>query len=198
MEETEEIIQNINQKINEDSVLLFDMDGTLVDTDFANFLSYKNAIQSVVTLDKEIQYKPNERVNRTSLKIVVPNLTNSEYDKIIQQKEINYGNHLSHTKLNDSVVNILIRYCKTNKTVLVTNCREDRAMKTLCYHNLIDKFSHLFFRQSSEKENRINKYKNAINLMSLSAYKVIVFENEKQEIEDAILAGISGNNILSL
>lgn len=198
MKETEELIQILNQKINEDSVLLFDMDGTLVDTDFANFLSYKNAIQTVVALDMEIQYKPNERFNRTSLKNLVQNLTDSEYDKIIELKELNYVNLLFHTKLNHSVVNILTRYYKTNKTVLVTNCREDRARETLDYHNLIDKFSYLFFRQTTDKENRINKYTNAINLMSLSAHRVIVFENEELEIENAILAGISYNNILSL
>ncbi len=197
MEETE-IIENIKLKIVEDTVLFFDMDGTLVDTDFANFLSYKNSIQSVVALDKEIQFEPTERFNRTSLKTVAPNLTEIEYRKIIQQKEINYKEHLSHTKLRKSVVDILMQYYKTNKTVLVTNCREDRALMILNYYNLIDKFSNLFFRQTPKNGNRINKYKNAISCLNLSAQTVIVFENEKQEIEDAILAGISINNILSL
>jgi beta-phosphoglucomutase-like phosphatase (HAD superfamily) len=197
MKETE-IIKNIKLKIVEDTVLFFDMDGTLVDTDFANFLSYKNSIQSLVALDKEIQFEPTERFNRTSLKTVAPNLTEIEYGKIIQQKEINYKEHLSHTKLRKSVVDILMQYYKTNKTVLVTNCREDRALMILNYYNLIDKFSNLFFRQTPKNGNRINKYKNAISCLNLSAQTVIVFENEKQEIEDAILAGISINNILSL
>ena len=192
----EEIIQNINQKIDNDSVLLFDMDGTLIDTDFANYLSYKNAIETEIAFDKEIQYNPNERFNRTSLKNIIPNLTDSEYDKIIKQKEVNYEKYLSHTKLNESVVDILLQYSKTNKTVLVTNSREERALKTLHYHNLVDKFSHLFFRQTIESEKRINKYKSAISFLSLPAQKVIVFENEKQEIEDAILAGIIKNNII--
>jgi len=69
---------------------------------------------------------------------------------------------------------------------------------TLNYHNLVDKFSNLFFRPTSDNETRINKYENAISCLCLSAQAVIVFENEKQEIENAILAGISINNILSL
>lgn len=190
--------QDINLKINTDTVLLFDMDGTLVDTDFANFLSYKNAMQSVINLDKEIQYNPNERFNRTTLKTFVPNLTETEYEEIIQQKEENYKEHLSQTKLNKSVAEILIQYSKTNKTVLVTNCREDRTLMTLNHHNLTDKFSSIFFRQISDNENRMNKYRNVMSSLNLSAQTVIVFENEKQEIEDAILAGISINNILSL
>lgn len=196
MENTNQTKQGINFKINTDSILFFDMDGTLVDTDFANFLSYKKAIQSVLQTDMDIPYNPNERFNRISLKKIVPNLTEAEYEKIIQQKEETYKEHLSHTKLNKSVVDILIQYFKTNKTVLVTNCREDRALMTLNYHNLTDKFSNIFFRQISDNEYRINKYKNAITSLSLSAQTVIVFENEKLEIDDALKAGINSFNIV--
>jgi beta-phosphoglucomutase-like phosphatase (HAD superfamily) len=184
--------------IKENDILFFDMDGTLVDTDFANFLSYKKAIQSFIPTENLIEFKPNERFNRASLKIAVPNLTEEEYEKIIQKKEENYKEHLSETKLNKSVMDILLKYYKTNKTVLVTNCREDRAMMTLNYHKLTDKFSNIFFRNISDNGKRTNKYKSAINSLSLTAQTVIVFENERPEIEDAILAGISINNILSL
>ncbi|TMM30431.1 hypothetical protein FDT66_06620 [Polaribacter aestuariivivens] len=184
--------------INENDILFFDMDGTLVDTDFANFLSYKKAIQSFIQSENEIEFNPNDRFNRASLKIAVPNLTETEYEKIIQKKEELYKEHLSKTKLNKSVVDILLKHHKTNKTVLVTNCRKDRALMTLNYHKLTDKFSNIFFRKISENGKRINKYKNAISSLSLSAQTVIVFENEKSEIEDAILAGISINKILSL
>jgi len=198
MGKTNEIKRYVNKKIKSDSNLLFDMDGTLVDTNFANFLSYKNALHSVIKLENEIQYNPNERFNRATLKRISPNLTEAEYEKIIQLKEENYKEHLSKTKLNKSVADILIRYSKTNKTVLVTNCREHRALVTLNYHNLTNKFSNLFFRQISDNENRINKFKNAISRLSLSAQMIVVFENEQQEIEDAIHAGISINNVLSI
>jgi len=189
---------DINLNINSDTVLFFDMDGTLIDTDFANFLSYQEAIKSVMQSETEIQYVPNERFNRTSLNRVVPNLTEERLEEIIKQKEINYNKHLSHTKLNKVVSDILIQYSKTNKTVLVTNCREDRAVLTLEYHKLIDKFNHLFFKEIDDKANRANKYKNALNNLSLSAQIVVAFENEKVEIEDAKLAGIPIDNILSL
>lgn len=174
------------------------MDGTLIDTDFANFLSYQEAIQSVMQSKTEIQYVANERFNRTTLKRVVPNLTEERLVEIVKQKEINYNKNLTQTKLNKSVSDILIRYSKTNKTVLVTNCREDRAILTLEYHKLIDKFSHLLFKQIGDKDSRVNKYKNALTVLSLSAQNVIAFENEKIEIEDAKLAGIHLNNIISL
>lgn len=190
--------KDINFKINSDTVLFFDMDGTLVDTDFANFLSYKDAIQSVIKTDKEIQYIPNKRFNRVSLKKLIPNLSEEDLGKIIQQKERNYIENINQTKLNKFVNDILIKYSKTNKTVLVTNCRKERAILTLEYHKLTDMFSHILYRQISDEENHINKYKNAIKSLSLSAQTIIVFENEKTEIDDAILAGISINNIYIL
>jgi phosphoglycolate phosphatase-like HAD superfamily hydrolase len=193
-----DVMKDINFEINSDNVLFFDMDGTLVDTNYANFLSYKDAIKSVIQTDEEIHYNPNERFNRATLKKLIPNLSEEDLEKIIQQKERNYKENINQTKLNTFVTDILIKYSKTNKTVLVTNCREDRAILTLEYHKLTKMFSNIFFRQISDNETHINKYKNAIDSLSLSAHTVIVFENEKAEIDDAILAGISINNIFIL
>lgn len=105
----------INLNINSDTVLFFDMDGTLIDTDFANFVSYQEAIQSVMQSETGIQYVPNERFNRTTLNKVVPNLTEEKLLEIIKQKETNYNKYLTQTKLNKSVSDILIRYSKLTK-----------------------------------------------------------------------------------
>ena len=58
--------------IKKDTVLFFDMDGTLVDTDYANFLAYQQAISEIVESDLNIEYDSNFRLNRSSLKIFVP------------------------------------------------------------------------------------------------------------------------------
>ncbi|WP_423819679.1 HAD hydrolase-like protein [Salinimicrobium sp. TIG7-5_MAKvit] len=185
-------------KIKESDILLFDMDGTLIDTDYANFLSYKKALKPVIGINNEILFNSNERFTRTSLKSAVPDLTETEYEKIIQKKEVYYKEYLSETKLNESVVDILLKYFKTNQTVLVTNCRKDRALMTLKHHKLKEKFNHILFRNASDNGQHINKYLNAITKLNLSTQKVIVFENERTEIEDAILAGIPINKIISL
>ena len=66
--------QDISKIITQDKVLFFDMDGTLVDTDYANYLSFKMAIQSVINPIQFLPFNPNERFNRTILKREFPNL----------------------------------------------------------------------------------------------------------------------------
>lgn len=193
-----DFIRELDQRINSANVLFFDMDSTLVDTNYANYLSYKKAIQSVTHSETDIPYNPNQRFNREILKKVIPSLAVVEYEKIIQEKERYYKDYLPKTKLNKMVADILIKYSKINKIVLVTNCREDRALLTLNYYGLTNKFSNIFYRQKADNANRINKYENAISRLNISPLTVIVFENEKSEIDDALTAGINKKNIVIL
>ena len=198
MEKSNKAVQVLDLKIATDNILFFDMDGTLVDTDFANYLSYRKAIQSVTQSDLDIPYNPNQRFNRRVLKNAIPNLIETDYERIIKEKEHYYKDYLHETKLNKLVSDILIQYSQTNKTVLVTNCREDRALMTLNYYGFIDKFSNIFYRQVTGNEKKINKYENAISSLNVSAHTVKVFEDEQPEIDDAIQAGIPTKNILSI
>ncbi len=188
-------INTIEKAIKADSIMFFDMDGTLVDTNLANFLAYLKAIQKVTNSDHGLQYDPNIRFNRSTLKSVIQNLASFDYDRIIQKKELFYDDLLYETTVNKIISQILFKYSKTNKTVLVTNCRTERANATLKFHSLSEKFDHIFYRQFSENEEKINKYQFAISSLEIAPQKIIVFENEDQEIDDALVAGIPKTNI---
>jgi len=190
MKQAKTMLMNIHDKITADSILFFDMDGTLVDTDYSNFLSYKKAIELVKRTNFHIDYNPTQRLNRSLLKSIIPNLTEKELVMIISEKEKCYNDFLSETQLNNEIAEILDRYRKTNNTVLVTNCREDRALATLNYHRLIDKFNNSFFRQFGKDNRKINKFQNAISCLGISPKLVIAFENEEKEIANAKKAGI--------
>ena len=191
-------LRDLDLRINSKTVLFFDMDGTLIDTNFANFLSYKDAIHQVIKPDIDILYNSNERFNRDVLKKVILNLPNEEYEKIINLKNELYIFHLSETKLNDLLADLLRKYSKTNKTILVTNCLKERALMTLEYHKLIDNFSYKFYKQITDNNDKINKYSNALISLEIPPTSVLVFENEKSEINTAILAGIPFQNIISI
>ena len=198
MEQNNEATQNIYNIITSDTILFFDMDGTLIDTNFANFLSYKKAICSVTKSDQNLTYNPDKRFNRSNLKIAIPNLTETDYERIIQEKEEYYDDFLHETKIIEEVADILFKYSKSHKAVLVTNCRQERAMKTLNYFGLADKFSNIFFREFSDNDQKINKFQNAISKLGVPPNFVIAFENEESEIADAQKAGISIINPLHL
>jgi beta-phosphoglucomutase-like phosphatase (HAD superfamily) len=183
---------------NNSVTLLFDLDGTLVDTNLANYLTYKIAIEKVINTKISISYNPRERFNRVVLKKVIPDLTKKEYEKIIKLKNKLFTKYLPKTKLNTLVVNTLKKYSKTNTTILVTNCRKDRALMTLKYHGIINLFTHLLYRQNVCGLNNANKYKIALLRFKLSPDSVIVFENEEFEIKDAVLAGIPRKNIVTM
>ncbi len=190
MEQEDKSTQDLNSKITTDKVLFFDMDGTLVDTNLANFLAYKKAILFVTKSNLDVTYNSEKRFNRSILKNVVPNLTKKEYERIIREKETYYNDFLHETKLNPEIADILSKYSATNKTVLVTNCRKDRAITTLKHFGLDDKFSYIFCREFDDNGKKINKFQNAILKLGVPTNLVIAFENEEIEIEDAKNAGI--------
>ena len=190
MRQENEEQKNIDVKIKADTVLFFDMDGTLIDTNLANFLSYKKAINSVTKSDNDLTFNPDKRFNRSNLKIAIPNLTETEYERIIQEKEEYYDDFLHETKIIAEVVNILFKYSKSHKTVLVTNCRKDRAMTTLKHFGLVRHFSSILCREFGDKDQKINKFQNAISKLGVPPSLVIAFENEEIEIEDAKNSGI--------
>ena len=185
MRQENEEQKNIDVKIKADTVLFFDMDGTLIDTNLANFLSYKKAINSVTKSDNDLTFNPDKRFNRSNLKIAIPNLTETEYERIILEKEEYYDDFLHETKIIAEVVNILFKYSKSHKTVLVTNCRKDRAMRTLKHFGLVRHFSSILCREFGDKDQKINKFQNAISKLGVPPSLVIAFENEEIEIEDA-------------
>lgn len=198
MEQKNEERKNIDGKIKADTVIFFDMDGTLVDTNLANFLSYKKAIHSVTKSDNDLTYNPDKRFNRSNLKKAVPNLTENEYDRIIQEKGKYYKDFLHETTLITEIADILFKYSETNKTILVTNCRKDRALTTLNYFGLIDKFSRIFCREFNDNDKKLNKFQNAISTLGVPPNIVVAFENEETEILDALQVGILRENIFGL
>lgn len=174
------------------------MDGTLIETDYANFLSYKKAIESVSGPDDSIRYDPNLRLNRVTLIQKIPNLTEVQYDEIINKKEFYYRDFLSETRLKLEVANYLNRYYTQNRTVLVTRSRVNRAFLTLNHFKLINKFSNIFSQSTKPGQTRANKYDSVITHLQIYPELAIVFENDRGELADAVKAGIPPQNLIEI
>lgn len=176
--------------IKADTILFIDMDGTLIDTDYANFLSYQKAINFVINNGFDISYNPKNRFNRNYLELLIPNLLQTDYEKIIKKKEDFYKELLAETKLNEVLAEILFKFSKTNRIYLITNCRKDRAFMTLNHYRLLDKFDKIFYRQILDNDEKVNKYQNAITELDIPPNLIVAFENDEIEIIYAKKAGI--------
>ena len=187
------VIIEIENKISKETILLFDLDGTLIETNYANFLAYNKAIYEEI--ERNIIYNPNERFTREKLKIKFPSLTVEQVKNIIAKKELFFEEFLPKTKLNKFSFYFVEKYGNTNKNFLVTNSRKNRALSILRYYNLENKFEEIFFRQKNNSR-RVNKFKNVISKLNIDPKMFLIFENEQAEILDAIDAGISQKNII--
>lgn len=190
------IILNLESKVNEETIFFFDLDGTLIDSDLSNFLAYKKALR--LTVNREIEFDPNVRFNRTLLKAIFPDLTDVDFYSIISKKDEFYNEYLFETKLVTPIIDVLKKYSKTNRVVLVSNCRRVRGELILESHGLKEMFNETFFRKEGDDEKKVNKYKRAINELNISPEVIVIFENDYSEIEDAVDAGIHKFNIYKI
>ena len=182
----------LKQRARSVNILLFDLDGTLVNTDYANFLSYKMAIEQVKKTKLYLTFKPSKRVTREVIRVLVPSLSEEDYMEIVKIKENLYPDYLHETKLNIMAASILDVFSNKER-VLITNSRKDRAFMLLKWHQIIDKFDRYFYREDMVLG--INKFQYVLSILRISASSVVVFENDESEIEKAISVGITSENI---
>lgn len=181
--------------ITDSHLLVFDLDGTLVNTDMVNYLAYKEAIQQILGVDLAIAHNKNERFTREKLFLVVDNLTDLQYKKIIKMKNAMYHKYLSQSNVNASVVNIIERFINTNKIILATSGRKNRAVMVLQHHGLTNIFDYMFFK---EDYNQKSKFLHVINYFGVSSNLIFVFENDNDEIRKAIVSGVPSRNIVKV
>jgi FMN phosphatase YigB (HAD superfamily) len=182
-------------KIDNQIVLIFDLDGTLIDTNSANFLAYKEAVLKVKGLDLDLLYLDTERFTREKLKKIIPNITNMEFKKIIEIKDKVFYKYLNKTKINILYLELIRQYSKTNKIILATNSSKVRAELILKFYNLVEIFDFIFYKENYNNY-KIGKYEYVLNVLKLDPKSVIIFDNEQSELTNAQFAGIPAKNIM--
>ena len=177
--------------ISSSNILLFDLDGTLLETDLANFYSYKKACYEVLGITLSLPYT---RFDYRFLKDFLKqfNIDDTLMLRIKVLKDLYYKDFIFLTKINEYIKNVLVGAFKTNKTILVTNANKNRVSMLLDHHSLSCYFSHIFINKKQ------NKFSNLLNFYNLNPKKIILFENEKTEIQKAISVGILAENIVEV
>jgi len=186
----------LNKNIASEIYLIFDLDGTLINTDEANFLSYQEAIKNVKNIDLKLIYNDNERFTREKLNSIISNLTIQELENILKIKTNVFQKYLRYTVLNISIYKILNKFSKTNKIILATNSHKIKANLLLNHYNIFDLFDKKYYKEDHAKTD--NKYQYIINDLSMNLNNIIIFEDNSNEICKAIDLGIPSKNIINL
>jgi beta-phosphoglucomutase len=90
-------------------IIFCDMDGTLVDTDYANYLSYRHAIIEVTCGNHDVEFS-RERLDRKSLNKRLPSLTAAQCEVIASLKAAYFAEFILETRLNTALANLLTKY----------------------------------------------------------------------------------------
>jgi len=177
-------------KINAKTVFIFDMDGTLVNTDTANRNAYFEAVQQVCHITP---FPVTGRMTRESLKY--SRLDEMQINQICEVKKNLYAQYLNQTILLPAA-DILQQYAHKYRTILATKADRRRAEETLSYHNLSECFTDAFYKD--DFQSTTNKYQHIIETLDLDPTNIVVFENEDIEIQNAIKASICEAGIVPL
>lgn len=175
-------------------VIVFDLDGTLVDSDHANFLAYKDAVMCVLSEKIEMDLTQGTRITREVLKELIPGITEKQVENISSLKERIYHKYISETKVNQQLIEIVV-HSQGKEVVLATNSRRCRAEMLLNHHGLIKNFSRKIYRGTVYPS---DKYMRLMIAMPKGRMSILVFENDDKDIESAIACGIGVDQIIDV
>lgn len=175
-------------------ILLFDLDGTLINSDLANFLSYEAAVSSVLSIKSEMIFNPNKRTTRETIKSEFPSISHKKLSQIISEKERLYCKFLSKTILNTNA-SCILKKSNGKEIILATNSRKSRAEMLLAHHGISKMFTRKFFK---EDLNTRNKYQKIFSKISIDNIPIVIFEDDPLDISQAIAAGINSEFVINV
>lgn len=174
--------------------IFIDMDGTLIDTDTANSSAYRYAIQKILGGSLFFDTPVHARITSNDVRNLFPNLQEEVYQQIKEIKDAKYHEYLSLTSVNRKVLDVISQH-QDKIIVMVSKAQYARVISTLKHHNLLDYFDYFYCHK---REHSYNKYLDAVTGLNIKPENVLVYENEEQEIANAMCAKIPQTNIIKV
>ena len=179
-----------NENKTRSMVAVFDLDGTLVETDAANSAAYRAALRECGCGMVSGLYG---RITAGAIWAAIAGISDLEMNEIVRAKVEAYCHELWRTRLGpaaDALNCVLINREAFNKVVLLTDGAERRAMETLRYHGLAGCFDEIVCNAGVG-----DKYVNYFKSFDTDPAACVVWENEEGKIKSVIAAGVRMENI---
>lgn len=171
-------------------MFVFDLDNTLIMTDDANNLAYADAVQTVVGVKPQLA--TSTRYTRNDLRTSFPQLTDDQFDRIIETKQGLFGSYIDKTVLNVNLARILRMLSQNgNETILLTSCHRKRAIQLCKHYDIHQFFSHHYYYEDCQYDKYSFLRSEGFDLQS-----VVLFENDQISSNEAVQKGIVKDNII--
>lgn len=170
---------------------IFDMDGTLFNTNDVNYFAYKEAL-GVFNVDMDYDYYCNY-CNGRHYKVFIPPLVDNDEEKIEaihKMKKVAYSKYLDKVKVNERLFDIIKLIKNEYKIVLVTTASKKNTEDILNYTQKIDLFDDIITADDISKPKPDPEGFNlAIEKYNVDSKNVIIFEDADVGIEAALKTG---------
>ena len=170
---------------------IFDMDGTLFNTNDVNYYAYKEALEKY-NVDLDYDYYCNY-CNGRHYTVFIPKLVNYDEKKvedIHNLKKQFYAKNLDKVIVNSHLFNIINLIHGTYKTVLVTTASKKNTLEILEYAKTKDCFDLILTAEDVKKTKPDPEGFNlAINRFNILPKDTIIFEDSEVGIEAARKTG---------
>lgn len=167
---------------------IFDMDGTLYNTNEINYFAYMEALSKY---DVSIDYKYYcENCNGRHYKVFVPPLVDNDADKIEDihnMKKNNYSKYLNKVKVNEHLFNIIESLKKEYKIALVTTASKKNTLEILDFTNKTELFDLILTSEDIKNQKPDPEgFLLAMNKFGAKPEECMIFEDSGVGIEAAL------------
>lgn len=170
--------------------LLCDLDGTLVETDKANFLAYQEAIEKIMGF--RIVSKGG-RFTKENIREECPLISEDKLRAVVKYKNDVFEKYLVETIPNIDIIGMVEKMSQKCQVILCSNSNSRRGNDVLAYHKLDRLFNKKYYNIPP-----LNKYLKVLSLYNIASKDVLVIENDEEDIRDALNAGILTEQIIDV
>ncbi len=170
---------------------IFDMDGTLFNTNEVNYFAYQEALKKYnVSIDYDYYCK---YCNGRHYKVFIPSLVDNDNKKIEDihniKKEL-YSKYLHKVKMNNHLIEIIKHIKKDYLIALVTTASNKNTNEILNYTNTYELFD-LILTSDDIKKPKPNPegFIKAIEFLKVKPENCIIFEDSDVGVEAALKTG---------
>ena len=170
---------------------IFDLDGTLFNTNDVNYYAYKEAL-SKYNISMDYEYYCNY-CNGRHYKVFIPDLVNNDINKIedihYNKKEL-YSKYLDKVKINNHLIEFIKSIKEKYYIALVTTASSKNTYDILNYTNTFKLFD-LILTSDDVKNAKPNPegFNKAIDYFKLNPSDCVIFEDSDVGIEAALKTG---------